>query len=121
MEERRLSIRLSFEQYAALEAKAGRKTVSQYVREELGLIEKTRPKASRKPRNDEVLLARILAALGSSDMPRSMRDIADAARNGALPESPDTLLTLQAACLTIEKIRHDLIKALGIKPDGPAP
>jgi hypothetical protein len=118
---KRLSIRVSEFQYAALAAKAGRKTVSQYVREQLELEAKSRTQEVRKPRHDEVLLARILMALGSSDMAASMRDIADAARNGALPESPDVLLSLQAACLTIQKMRVDLVQALGIKPDGCSP
>ena len=118
---KRLTINLTEEQHKALLVMAGNRTLSEYAREQIFGKEGRAPNRIRKPRNDEVLLARILAALGSSDMPRSMRDIAAAARNGALPESPDTLLTLQAACLTIEKIRHDLIKALGIKPDGPAP
>lgn len=117
MSERRLSIRISDEQHAALAAKAGRKSVSQYVREQLSLDALSRPKAPRKPKHDEVLLARILMALGSSDMAASMRDIAEAARNGALPESPDALLSLQAACLTIQKMRSDLVRALGIKHD----
>lgn len=113
-----LSIRISDQQYAELERKAGRKTVSQYARELLSFEVKSKPKTRRAPKNDEVLLARILAAFGSSDMAASMRDIAAAARNGALPESPSILLDLQAACLAIQKMRHDLIKALGIKPEG---
>lgn len=115
---KRLTINLDEDQYTNLLRRAGRKSLAQYAREQMGLQEKSRPKASRKPHNDEVLLARILMVLGSSDMAASMRDIADAARNGALPESPDILLSLQAACLTIQKMRIDLVKALGIKPDG---
>ena len=118
---KRLTVNLTEEQRKALLARTGNRTLSEYARLQLLGKDGQAPQRIRKPRNDEVLLARILAALGSSDMPRSMRDIAAAARNGALPESPDTLLSLQAACLTIEKIRRDLIKALGIKPDGPAP
>jgi hypothetical protein len=116
MTTRILSIRISDEQYAELERKAGRKTVSQHTRELLSLEVKSKAKTRRAPKNDEVMLARILAALGSSNMAASMREIADAARNGALLESPGILLDLQAACLTIKKIRVDLIKALGIKP-----
>lgn len=117
MTTRILSLRISDEQYAELERKAGRKTVSQYTRELLALEVKSKPKTRRAPKNDEVMLARILAALGSSNMAASMRDIAAAARNGALPETSDILLDLQAACLTIQKMRVDLIKTLGIKPE----
>jgi len=117
MNERRLSIRVTEDQHEQLAAKAGRKTVSQYVREQLKLDPKARPQRPRQPKPDEVVLARILIALGSSDMPASMRELAAAAKNGALPESPDILLQLQAACLSIQKMRADLIKALGVEPE----
>lgn len=113
--DKRLTINLTAEQHAKLVGLAGNRSLSEYSRIQLFGEEGKSKKRIRKPRNDEVLLARILAALGSSDMPASMREIADAARNGALPESPDVLLSLQAACLTIEKMRLDLIKALGVK------
>ncbi|MEP0392644.1 MAG: hypothetical protein ABJ205_00825 [Erythrobacter sp.] len=113
--DKRLTINLTAEQHAKLVATAGNRTLSDYAREQIFGKDGANKKRIRKPRNDEVMLARILASLGSSDMPSSMRDIAEAARNGALPESPDVLLSLQAACLTVEKIRLDLIKALGVK------
>lgn len=119
--DKRLTINLTQEQHARLVAEAGNRSLSEHARRELFGDAGKSAKPVRKPRHDEVLLARILMALGSSDMASSMRDLAAAARNGALPESPDILLSLQAACLTIQKMRIDLIKALGIKPDGGAP
>ncbi|OAO00347.1 hypothetical protein A8B75_18580 [Sphingomonadales bacterium EhC05] len=113
---KRLTINLTDEQHARLVHKAGNRTLAEYSREQLFGKNPESKVRIRKPKNNEVMLARVLAALGSSNMAVSMRDIAAAARNGALPESPSILLDLQAACLTIQKIRVDLIKALGIKP-----
>jgi len=67
---------------------------------------------------DRRALAQILAALGSSDLAASMRDIAEAARNGALEDSDDLRLSLHAACLTIEQMRNDLVRGLGLKVRG---
>jgi len=115
MTKHNLTVRVSDEQRALLERRAGNRPLADYIRHTLDIENTEKRQRNYKPQADRVMLARILAALGSSDMAASMRDIANAARNGALPESPDTLLSLQAACLTIEKIRHDLISALGLK------
>ncbi|MEO1046394.1 MAG: hypothetical protein AAFX04_13205 [Pseudomonadota bacterium] len=117
MKTRNLTIRLGEEERERLERKAGEKPLAVYIRHKLGVEHSDRPRPSRNPKADSVMLARILAALGSSDMAASMRQIAAAAKNGALPESSDTLLQIQAACLTIQKMRADLIKALGVKPE----
>jgi len=115
---KRLTINMTDDQHAQLVVDAGNRTLSDYGREKLFGKEGRAKKRIRKPKTEDVMLARILMALGSSDIAASMRDIAAAARNGALPESPDVVLQIQAACLTIEKIRTDLIRGLGIKPDG---
>jgi len=115
MTKHNLTVRVSNDQRTLLEQRAGNRPLADYIRQTLDIEETPKRSRAYKPQTDQVMLARILAALGSSDMAASMRDIADAARNGALPESPDTLLSLQAACLSIEKMRHDLISALGLK------
>lgn len=115
---KRLTINLTDEQHAMLVQQSGNRSLAEHARVKLFGKAARSKKPIRQPKNDQVLLARILAALGSSDMAGSMRDIAAAARNGALPESPDMLLSLNAACLTIQKMRVDLVKALGIKPEG---
>ena len=96
------SIRLSDAERRQLEREAGSQPLGSYMR-------------SKLLGNDKRTLARILAALGSSDLAASMREIAQAARAGALQDSDDLQLSLRAACLTIEKMRHDLVRALGLK------
>ncbi len=117
MSPKRLTIRLSDSEWEALEAAAGTRPVSTFARETLLGNAARRRKASRRPGADQVLLARILAALGSSGLPRSMRDIAQSARTGTLPDSADLSRDIRAACLAIEKMRIDLIEALGIKAE----
>ena len=98
------SIRLSDAERRQLEREAGSEPLSSYMRSKL-----------LGPSNDRQALARILAALGSSDLAASMREIAEAARAGALQDSDDLQFSLRAACLTVEKMRHDLVRALGLK------
>ncbi|MEM1050895.1 MAG: hypothetical protein AAGI28_02255 [Pseudomonadota bacterium] len=98
------SIRLSDPERKKLEREAGAEALGPYMRSKL---------LGRS--NNRQAIARILAALGSSDLAASMREIAQAAQAGALEDSDDLRLSLQAACLTIEKMRADLVRGLGLK------
>lgn len=117
MSDRRLTIRFDDSEWDVVERAAGCRPVATYAREKLLAKAASRRVPLRRPRSDEVLLARILAALASSDLPRSMRAIADGMRIGTLPDSDDILLDLRAACLALEKMRLDLIEALGVEPE----
>lgn len=96
------SIRLNEAERSRLKREAGSEALGSYMRAKL-----------LGP--DKKALAQILAALGSSDLSGSMRDIAQAAQNGALEDSDDLRLSLHSACLTIEKMRDDLVRRLGLK------
>ena len=114
---KRLTIRFTDAEWDALERKARNRPLSTYAREKLlGDAAKSR-KTQRRPKADDILLAQILATLGQSELPKSMRTIANAALDGTVVQDGDLLLNLRIACLTIEKIRHDLTAALGIKPE----
>lgn len=99
------SIRLTDAERKQLEREAGSKPLAVYMR-------------SKLLSNDKPTLARLLAALGASDLARSMRDIAAAARNGSFEETPETILSLEAACAAVEDIRTTLLRALGLRPKG---
>ena len=99
------SIRLTDAERKQLEREAGSKPLAVYVRSKLFS-------------NDKPTLARLLASLGASDLSRSMRDIAASARNGSFEETPETLLSLEAACAAIEDMRTILLRALGLRPKG---
>lgn len=118
MAKHNLTIRVSDEQRSTLERRAGNRPISDYIRRKLDIADTSESTRSYKPQTDAVLAARILAALGSSDLAGSMREIAEAAQNGALEDSSDLRLSLNAACLTIEQMRNDLVRALGLKVGG---
>lgn len=99
------SIRLTDAERKQLEREAGSKPLAVYMR-------------SKLLSNDKPTLARLLASLGASDLLRSMRDIAASARNGSFEETPETLLSLEAACAAIEDMRTTLLRALGLRPKG---
>lgn len=118
MKTKSLSIRLTDDERARLERAAGGKPLSTYIRDKLLEDHVSDRKVARRPRGDYTLLAQILAMLGSSDLPANMREISNSARIGALAETPDVIRDINAACLAIQKMRYDLIKALGLKPEG---
>ena len=77
-------------------------------------IQRTR-KAYRKPKRDDVLLGKVLAALGHSRLSSNLNQIARASNRGALPVTDELTEELRNACALIIAIRHDLIDALGVK------
>lgn len=117
-----LSIRVSHDEHAHLLRKAGDITLSHYARRKLfegdELALETRRNSPRKrvkaPRADKTLLAQILAILGTSEIAASLRELAQAARLGALPESPETIAAINKACSTVDGIHAALIRALGL-------
>lgn len=96
------SIRLTDAERDQLEREAGSQPLAVYMR-------------SKLLTKDRRSLAQLLAALGSSDLARSMRDLASAARNGALEETPEIKLSLEAACIAIDEMRENLVRALGLR------
>ncbi|WP_019959573.1 hypothetical protein [Woodsholea maritima] len=114
------SLRLTFEERAALDAMAGGRPLGAYIRDQL-LGDKVSKRASerRKPRADEVALARLLSALGQSRLSSNLNQIAKAAHMGALPVTPELIDELHEACADIEAMRDALMAGLGLKPGGP--
>ncbi|WP_439629950.1 hypothetical protein [Shinella sp.] len=121
-----LSLRLTPEERATLEAAAGGRALGAYIRARLfagegrhtigvesdgnGNAERLSPEARQR------LLAQILGALGQSRALRSLSELAEAARIGVLPLAPDVLADIRAACAGIQEIRLVLLRALGLKP-----
>ncbi len=111
------SIRLTFEERVRLEQAAGSRPLSEYIRLRLLGDEAKVRKPLRSPKVNEKALARLLAALGASQIGPSLRGLAHAAKLGALVESPETVSEIRTACQSIESIRTDLITALGLKAE----
>lgn len=112
------SIRLSADERSMLERKAGNKPLSSYIREQLLGDQTTTRKKVQSPKPDYVLLGKILAALGPSDLATSICMMAKLAEHGSLLVDDDCAKSLQSACDNIQEIRRSLIHALGLKSAG---
>ena len=117
------SIRFTDEERARLNRAAGKLSLSAYIRQRLfGEAAAARKpgyrRKQRRPAMDQQTLARLLAALGHSELARSMIALAMAAQSGALPVAPDLSQKLDAACDDIRDMRTALIVALNIKPES---
>ncbi|WP_346894835.1 hypothetical protein [uncultured Roseibium sp.] len=117
-----ISLRLTSEERSLLEQFAQGQSLSSYIRGRLfcesGSDDATveQPRVSKQTREQQ--LAQILGLLGKSDIAASMRDLAEAARIGVLPLTPDVLADIQDGCSHVLEIRDLLLRALGFKPEG---
>lgn len=104
---RPFTIRLTEKERTALERRSGRKSLGAYIRACL-----FKSSASKANKSD---IASLLRWLGKSDIAANIRELAQAARSGSLPVSPETSAKLDKACQDILAIKSMLMKALGIK------
>jgi hypothetical protein len=112
-----ISIRLTPEERGRLEAWAGRRSLSDYVRARL-FNDEVRGRRIHIPKNDARDVAQVLAKLGQSELAASLRELREAARNGALPVTPETEHSIRAACEAVDQLRLKLIRALGLLQRG---
>ncbi|MFP7675139.1 plasmid mobilization protein [Marivita sp. S0852] len=113
------SLRLTHEERARLEAEAGDLSLSAYIRECLFGEEASPRKASgKRPVEDKEALGRVMGALGNSRLSSNLNQLAKAVNTGSLPVTPETEAELVEACEGIAQIRADLLKALGLTPEG---
>lgn len=93
------SLRLTFEERAILERKAGDMALGAYIRAEL-LSDRHAPRRTRqkRPVKDQQALAKLLSELGSSRLSSNLNQLARAANSGSFPVTPDTEHALQNAC-----------------------
>ena len=110
------SLRLTFEERAALDKAAGNKPVGAYIRRKL-FEGKDKPRKARtrskKPLKDEKALSELLGKLGESRLASNINQLAKAANSGSLPVTPDTEKALQDACGDVRTMRVLLMRALG--------
>ncbi|MEO1041445.1 MAG: hypothetical protein AAFX52_04075 [Pseudomonadota bacterium] len=111
-----LSFRATEEERALLNAKAGARPLSAYIREKLlGDAVSRRACNRRLPSMDHAALSKALALLGQSRLSSNMNQIAKAAHMGRLPVDDDVQQELWAACADIRQMRMALIEALDLK------
>lgn len=112
------SIRLTVEERAWLERKAGNKPLGTYIRDRLLGDQAAGRTVVRSPSTDYGMLGKVLAALGPSDLATSICMMAKLAERGALLVDDDCATSLQNACADIRAMRLLLVRALGLRPDG---
>lgn len=106
-----ISIRVMEAEHKALQKRANGLSLSAYIR--ACLFADTRLSSQ----DDKKLLAQILAKLGQSNIANHLRDLANLARSGSLPLTPETTAKLDQACQDIAEIKSSLMNALRIKED----
>lgn len=113
------SLRLTFEERAALEKAAGDLPLGPYIRRRLLGEDVQQPRRRRRaPVQDHEALGRVLGALGQSKLANNLNQLARAANTGSLPVNPDTEKAIRDACEEIQRLRLDLLRALGLLPEG---
>ena len=112
------SLRLTFEERAALEQAAGGMPLGAFIREKLfgGDLQPRRARG-RFPVKDHKILGQVLGALGRSHLAGNLNQLARAANAGSLPVTPETENALRQACEEIVQIRQDIVRALGLSPE----
>ena len=114
-----VSLRVTPEEKARLVHDAAGTSLSAYVRERL-FGEATRPRKGRGrfPVKDHESLARVLRALGRSNLSQDFDALSWAVQDGSVHLDRESAQALRQACTDISAMRRDLIAALGLK-EGP--
>lgn len=109
------TLRLSPEDRARLERDAGGLSLGAYIRWRVFDPDSPRPRhRGRFPVADHQALARVLSALGQSNIANNLNQLARAAHTGALPVTPEVEADLQDALRHIKAMRDMLIAALDL-------
>ena len=114
------SLRLTFEERAALEKAAAGMPLGAYIRSRL-FDGSTPPRRTRGrfPVKDHQALGKVLGELGRLRLANNLNQLARAANTGSLPVTPETETALKDACAEIRSMRAELMRALGLngKPE----
>jgi len=93
--------------------------LGQYIRQQmLGEKVAKRKPYGKKSVKDHKALGRVLAELGRSRLANNLNQLAKAVHSDSLPVTPETENNLQRACKEVQRIRDDLLRALGLKHEA---
>jgi hypothetical protein len=109
------SLRLTADERATLQRRAGTMPVATYIKSVLFGMEPPRRSRARSPVRDHKALAEVLACLGASRIANNLNQLAKHANSGSLYFDRDTKHQLGSACGDIRAMRQLLMHALGIK------
>lgn len=118
-----VSVRFTTEEKARLENNAADIALSEYIRrcvlaDETQKRAKQHRKKKRSASTDTVMVAKLLGALGQSEMTQVLFSLLLAAKAGELDAIPHASEKLDTACDHIADMREMLIIALNVKPKG---
>lgn len=115
-----LSIRMSDEERVILKHEAGNRSLASYIRQmALGDAEAPRRKIKAKPALDAVLLGQVLGKLAQSDQVSCLFLLLTAAECERVAITKQDRAALRDACSNVQEMRVLLLKALGLRGDGP--
>ena len=112
------SLRLSFEEKAALKEMAGDEPLGAYIKAVLFDEARTVVQRSKGITRDDQAVGRALGQLGKSRLSQNLNQLAKAVNMGALPVTPETESELKEACRAVQDMRNALMAALS---DGGSP
>ncbi len=109
------SMRLTADERAKIEAKAGGRPLSAYIKSVVLADDAPRYRKRRvMPAADQRLLAAILARLGASRSAANLNQIAKAIHTGTLHIDDAVTADIHAACADVAWMRATLIAAMGL-------
>ncbi|MCR9261189.1 MAG: hypothetical protein NXH95_15815 [Pseudomonadaceae bacterium] len=109
------SMRLSADERAFLDERAGGKPWAAYIRECVFGEQATRRRTVRKPKIEDQQLASVLSELGASRLASNVNQLAKSANMGTIDVSEDVEQQLEDAAAAILAMRDALFIALGLK------
>lgn len=116
-----ISIRFTDEEIVELKRQAGKSSLSEYVRRQLfsdGAITEFADHMELRltPQMRQKLLAQILMRLGKLDIVHNVNTLMNGFQSGLIENSLELCATLEAVHQELKALRHDLLKALGLRP-----
>ena len=113
-----LSLRLSDDERALLEDKAGRQSLSGYIKDRLFAEDSSRRKTKRhRVVQDYEALARVLSALGQTELFANLSNLNEQVENGNVVLTPEVEEQIGVACACVLLMRNDLVTALGLQAE----
>ena len=111
-----VSLRVTPQEKARLVRDAAGMSLSAYVRERLfGGATRPRKGRGRFPVKDHEALAKVLRALGRSNLSQDFDALSWAVQDGSVHLDRDSVQALRQACTDISAMRRELVAALGLK------
>lgn len=113
--ERFFSLRLTFQEHAALLRAAGNVPLGVYIRSKVfdQPLPDYYPRRPQHPTRDDQILGQLLGQLGQARLANNLNQLAKGVNTGSLPVTPETENALLEACADVRAMREALMRGLG--------